>query len=122
MDNKTTIQELKLRVKKYCEDRDWDKFHNPKDLSIALSTEASELLELFLWKSNEQIEKMLQKPEKKQEIKEEMADILYVLLRLAQMNEIDLSAEFEKKMVKNAEKYPIDIVKGKNNKYTEYKK
>ena len=122
MDNKTTIQELKLRVKKHCEDRDWDQFHNAKELAIALSLESAEVLDLFRYKSTEEVEKMLKVPEKKLELSEELADVLYLVFRISQLYDIDLSSEFNKKMAKNELKYPVELAKGKNNKYTELKK
>ena len=122
MDNKTTIQELKLRVKKHCEDRDWDQFHNAKELAIALSLESAEVLDLFRYKSTEEVERMLKNPEKKLELSEELADVLYLVFRISQLYDIDLSSEFNKKMVKNELKYPVELAKGKNSKYTELKK
>ena len=117
MDNKTTIQELKEKVKKFCEDRDWDKYHNPKDLAIGIITEASELLEHFRFKSEEDIKQILKS--KKQEVSEELADVLYFVLRLAQKHDIDLASELDKKLRKNELKYPIGKSKGSNKKYSE---
>src|SRR3989338_7430302 len=118
MDNKTTIQELKEKVKKFCEDRDWDKYHNAKDLAIGIITEASELLEHFRFKSEEDIKQILKS--KKQEVSEELADVLYFVLRLAQKHDIDLSTELEKKLRKNELKYPVYKYKGLNKKYDEF--
>lgn len=117
MDNKTTIQDLKEKVKKFCEDRDWDKYHNPKDLAIGIITEASELLEHFRFKSEEDIKQILKS--KKHEISEELADVLYFVLRLAQKYDIDLATELGKKLRKNKLKYPIRKSKGSNKKYNE---
>ena len=117
MDNKTTIQELKEKVKKFCEDRDWDKYHNPKDLAIGIITEASELLEHFRFKSEEDIKQILKY--KKQELSEELADVFYFVLRLAQRYDIDLATELEKKLKKNESKYPVNKSKGSNKKYNE---
>ena len=117
MDDKTTIQDLKKQVKKFCEDRDWDKYHNPKDLAIGIITEAAELLDHFRFKSEEDIKQILKS--KKQEISEELADVLYFVLRLAQKHDIDLSTELEKKLRKNELKYPIGKSKGSNKKYSE---
>ena len=118
-DNEKKIHEIKEFVKKYCEDRDWDQFHNAKELAIALSIEASELLEHFRFKSWEEVEELFKNPKKKEEIGDEMADILYFLTRLAQKYDIDLSEAFERKMEKSAKKYPIEKAKGSNKKYTE---
>lgn len=120
MDHKTSIQELKERVRVFCEDRDWDQFHNAKELAIGIVTEASELLEHFRFKSEKQVNEMFEKEDKKQQLTEEMADVLYFLVRLAQMYNIDLTTELNSKMVKNGEKYPVEKVKGCNKKYSEY--
>ncbi|MDE1849063.1 MAG: nucleotide pyrophosphohydrolase [Nanoarchaeota archaeon] len=117
MDNETRIQELKEKVKKFCEARDWDQFHNIKDLAIALSIETSELLELFRWKNPHEIEEVMKN--KKSEVEEELADILYFLLRIAQMNNIDLSNALDKKIEKNEKRYSVDKFKGSNKKYNE---
>lgn len=119
MDSQTNIQELKEKIKKFCEDRDWDQYHNAKDLAIGIITESSELLEHFRFKSEKQIEEFFNFPEKKEKISEEMADILYFLLRLAQRYNIDLVTVLNKKMEKNEEKYPVEKAKGLNKKYTE---
>ena len=120
MDKETTIEEIKQIIKQFCEERDWDQFHNAKDLAIGVSTEASELLEHFRFKPEKEVEEMFKNEKKRTEIAEEMADVLYFLLRLAQRYNIDLSNEFEQKMKKNAIKYPVDLVKGKNKSYKEY--
>ena len=122
MDCKTSIHELKEKVRAFCEDRDWDQFHNAKELAIGIVTEASELLEHFRFKSEEQVNEMFKNESKKQELTEEMADVLYFLVRLAQMYDIDLTTELDSKIKKNNEKYPIDKVKGCNKKYSEYDK
>jgi NTP pyrophosphatase (non-canonical NTP hydrolase) len=119
MDKETNIQNLKEIVKKFCEDRNWDQFHNAKDLSIGIITEASELLELFRFKSNEEIENMFKDNKKRQTICEEISDTLYFILRLAQRYDIDLTKELINKIEKNNTKYPIEKAKGSNKKYTE---
>ena len=120
MDHKTNINELKEKVKKFCDDRDWDQYHNAKELAIAIVTEASELLEHFRFKSEDQVEDMFKDEFKRKELTEEMADVLYFLVRLAQRYEVDLTTELNEKIKKNAEKYPVEKVKGLNKKYTEY--
>lgn len=119
MDNNTNIQELKNKVKSFCDARDWNQFHNAKELAIALSIEASELLEHFRWKTKEEVKKSLENPEKREEISDEMADCLYFVIRIAQMNNIDLSEALERKLEKNNKKYPVEKAKGSNKKYTE---
>lgn len=118
-DSNTSINQLKNDVKQFCDDRDWDQFHNIKDLALALSIEASELLEIFRWKEEKDLEKLLSKPEKRTHIEEELADILYFVLRIAQKNDIDLSQALAAKIIKNAANYPIEKSKGSNKKYTE---
>ncbi|MBI2134966.1 nucleotide pyrophosphohydrolase [Candidatus Woesearchaeota archaeon] len=117
MDNQITIQELKDKVKKFCEDRDWDQYHNAKDLAIGITTEASELLEHFRFKSEEDIKEILKS--KKQKVSEELADVFYFVLRLAQKYDIDLAKELGEKLRKNELKYPIRESKGSNKKYNE---
>ena len=118
MDKKVTIEVLKEKVKKFCEDRDWDQFHNPKELAIGISTEANELLELFRFKSEDDMKRIMNS-DKKAEVEEELADVLYFVLRFAQMNNIDLSQAIESKINKNNQKYPIEKSKGSNKKYDE---
>ena len=119
VDNKTNINELKEKIRKFCEDRDWDQFHNAKELAIGIVTEASELLQHFRFKSEQQVDKMFQNPSKRQEISEELADVLYFVIRLAQRYDIDLTTELNNKIQKNEEKYPVEKIKGSNKKYTE---
>ncbi len=118
-DEDTTIAQLKEIVKKHCEERDWDQYHNPKELAIGASVEASELLEHFIYKSDTEMREMLNNPKKRREISEEMSDTLYYIVRLAQMNDIDLATAFSEKMEQNRKKYPIDKARGSNKKYNE---
>jgi NTP pyrophosphatase (non-canonical NTP hydrolase) len=120
MDDTTTIATLKQATKEFCDERDWEKYHNAKELAIGIITEAGELLDNFRFKSPEQVDELFEDPKRRGEIGEELADVLYFVLRMGERYDIDLSEEFSKKMVKNAEKYPVKLVKGKNQKYTEY--
>jgi NTP pyrophosphatase (non-canonical NTP hydrolase) len=120
MDNKTTVIELKEKVKNFCEDRDWNQYHNAKDLAIGIITESSELLEHFRFKSEKDVEAMLKDPKKREEISDEMADVFFFILRMSQKYDIDLTDALNKKIEKNGKKYPVDKVKGLNKKYTEY--
>ena len=120
MDHKTNINELKEQVKHFCEERDWDQYHNAKDLAIGIITESSELLEHFRFKSQKEITEMFKNKEKRKEISEEMADILYFLVRLAQKYDVDLTTELSEKMKKNEKRYPIHKARGSNKKYSEY--
>ena len=120
MDDTTTLESLKKEVRQFCHDRDWDQYHNAKDLAIGVITEAGELLDIFRFKKPEEADALFEDPVKRVEIGDEMADVLYFILRLADRYDIDLSDEFTKKMVKNGEKYPVEQVRGKNQKYSEY--
>jgi NTP pyrophosphatase (non-canonical NTP hydrolase) len=122
MDDKTTIKELKEKIQEFCELRDWDQYHNAKELSIGIVTEASELLQHFRFKSEKQIDEMFQNKLKKHEISEELVDVLFFILRFSEKYNIDLSDELKKKLEKNAQKYPIEKAKGSNKKYSEYEK
>ena len=120
--NDVSVKELIEKVQAFCEERDWDQFHNPKDLAIGISTEANELLDIFRFKSDEQQKALLTDEKSRGHIQEELADVLFFVLRFAQMNDMDLKACLEDKMEKNGKKYPADKVRGKNLKYTELQK
>jgi len=105
------INELTQKLISFRDDRDWEQFHNPKDLAIALSIEASELLEAFLWKSPEEANQ--------EKIKEELADVLAYALLLAHSCNLDVSEIVEEKIEKNNLKYPVDKSKGSSKKYNE---
>lgn len=115
-----SIDQLMNIVKNFCEDRDWDQFHNPKDLAIGMSTEANELLDLFRFKSEQQMREMINDMEKRERISEELSDIFFFLLRFSQMYDFDMGDGLLHKIEKNNKKYPIEKSKGKNEKYTEY--
>jgi NTP pyrophosphatase (non-canonical NTP hydrolase) len=96
---------------KFRDERDWEQFHNSKDLALAISVEAGELLELFLWKNADEVNK--------DKLKEELADILAFSLLLAHKHNLDIKGILDEKIEKNAEKYPIDKAKGSAKKYNE---
>lgn len=119
MDDKTTtIEQLKIKLKQFIEERDWQQFHSPKNLSMAIVSEATELLNLFMWVDNKESVDRLQ--EKRQEVEEEVADIILAALAFALRYDIDVAHVIENKIKKNAQKYPIELVKGKWKKYNEY--
>ena len=120
MDHKTNIHELKEKVRKFSEDRDWDQYHNAKDLAVGVILESAELLDHFRFKSEKEVEEMFKNPEKKEQISEEMADVLHLILRLAQKYDVDLTSTLDRKMKKNEKKYPLEKAKGSNKKYTEF--
>jgi len=119
MDEKSNIKELKILVKKFCEERDWNQYHNAKDLAIGIITESSELLEHFRFKSIEEVDELFYNKSKRKEISEELVDIFYFILRFAEKYNIDLSEELQEKIKKNIKKYPIEKSKGLNKKYNE---
>lgn len=106
------IQELTGLVKAFVDERDWDQFHNPKDLALALSIEASELNEAFLWKSADAA-----KPEK---VREELADVLIYALLLARKYGFDIPTIVKEKLASNGKKYPVEKAKGNAKKYNEF--
>lgn len=112
------IEEFQKRLQVFADERDWNQFHSPKNLSMALIAEAAELIEHFQWLSEE--ESMSLPAEKLAEVSEELADIFLYLLRISDRLGVDLTAAAKDKMVKNAEKYPANRVKGSAKKYTEY--
>lgn len=116
----TSIDQLSQIIKEFCEARDWDQFHNPKDLAIGISTEANELLDIFRFKTEEQMREMLEDEATRGRISDELADVFFFLLRFAQMNDFDLGEALNQKLEKNDVKYPADKVRGNNKKYTEY--
>ena len=119
MKNIETQQLIEL-IDKFTQERDWEQFHSPKNLSMALSVESSELLEIFQWMKEEDSLLVAQDPETLIRVEEELADIFYYLLRLSVKTKIDLGEALLKKMKKNAEKYPVDKVKGSSKKYDQY--
>ncbi|QQR49593.1 nucleotide pyrophosphohydrolase [bacterium] len=110
-DTNTTLRELSELTQKFINERDWAKYHSPKDISASLSVEAGELLELFLWRSTEKIYTELEQNEKfKTQVKEELADILFCCLNFANLTNIDISQAFRDKLAKSALKYPTSQV------------
>ena len=107
MDRSTNIEELKELVQKFCEDRQWTNFHNPKELAIGMSAESAELLEIFRFKNEEQMQEMLKDENKKSHISEELADVLYYVLLFSKYTGMDLTESLKNKMKLNEEHYPI---------------
>jgi NTP pyrophosphatase (non-canonical NTP hydrolase) len=119
-DSHTTVEELKKVVQAYCEARDWDQFHDAKELAMSITIESAELLELFRFKSPEEMRRMFQTPGTREEICDEVADVMFALLRFAQLYDIDITEEFRRKMKKNERKYPVEKARGSNKKYDEF--
>ena len=112
-----SIKELQLRISKFCDDRDWNQFHSPKSLAMSISIEAAELLENFQWSKDDETLSTTNK----ESISEEIADVLIYAIRLCEVLEVDPIEISNKKIDKNAIKYPVDISKGKSEKYTNLK-
>lgn len=111
------ISEITEIISKFRDERDWKQFHNLKDLALSLNLEASEVLEHFQWKNSTEIN--IFDADKKDKIMEELADVLYWIVLMANDLELNLSEAFINKMKKNSDKYPVDKSKGQNTKYTE---
>jgi NTP pyrophosphatase (non-canonical NTP hydrolase) len=118
-DSVTRVGELKDIVKGFSEERDWDQFHNAKDLAIGIVTEASELLETFRFKSDKEIELMFGDASSAKQIRDELADVFYFSLRLAQKYNIDVTKSLNEKIKDNTRRYPVEKAKGSNKKYTD---
>jgi NTP pyrophosphatase (non-canonical NTP hydrolase) len=104
-------EEIIEALLKFRNERDWEQFHNPKDLAIAINVEAGELLELFLWKSPDEANK--------EKVKEELADIFAYAFLLADKYQLDIKEIVIEKIKKNGDKYPVDKSKGNAKKYNE---
>ncbi|HJF91276.1 MAG TPA: nucleotide pyrophosphohydrolase [Mediterranea massiliensis] len=111
MSNDSDIQEIMEKIVRFTEDRDWDQFHNGKDLALALSIEAAELNELYLWKKPEEVNVG--------KVKEELADILNYAFLIADKYKLDIKEIILDKLERNALKYPVDKSRGNARKYNE---
>lgn len=111
------MKKLMSKINQFRDDRDWRKFHNEKDLAISISLEASELLELFQWKNSEEVvESSLE------EIKEELADVFIYSFMMADNLNLDVEEIIKEKIDINSKKYPVELSKGNNKKYTDLEK
>jgi dCTP diphosphatase len=111
------IKELAAKIAKIRDDRDWKQFHNPKDCALSLVLEATEVLEHFQWRNGAELDEYVKAH--KDEIGEELADVLYWVLETSGIVGIDIKEALEKKLVKTEKKYPIEKAKGNHKKYTE---
>ncbi len=116
--SESDFNRIKRQVRQFVVERDWDHFHSPKNLSMALIVEAAEMVEHFQWLTEEQSCNLA--PEKLAEVELELADIQIYLLSLAEKLQLDVIAAVDKKLALNAEKYPADKVRGSSRKYSEY--
>lgn len=115
---KANLDDLARLLREFAAEREWEQFHSPKNLAMALTVEAAELQEEFQWLSEEQSRQP--EPERMERIKDEVGDVLIYLVRLADQLGIDALAAASDKIEKNRRKYPVDRVRGKAKKYTEY--
>ncbi|NJD05561.1 MAG: nucleotide pyrophosphohydrolase [Methylococcaceae bacterium] len=111
------VRDLQIRLREFARARDWEQFHSPKNLAAALAVEAAELLEPFQWMKEEESRRLAEFPHDYQRVREEIADVQIYLLRLADQLQIDLAEAVEQKLVRNAEKYPVDLSRGTSLKY-----
>ena len=112
-----TIAELTQIAVRFRDERQWKQFHNPKDLALTLALEAAEVLEHVQWRNARELEAHLR--DRKSDVADELADVLHVVLLLAEHLDIDLADAFVRKMAKNAKKYPVEKARGSAKKYTE---
>ena len=108
-------------LRKFAADRDWDQFHTPKNLVMALSGEAGELTEIFQWLTPEESAQVMQHPQRADQVRDELADVMLYALRLADILGVDIEAALWAKLAKNAAKYPAELARGQATKYTELK-
>ena len=120
MENQDSLQQLRLRINQFVQERDWAQFHTPKNLAMAMIVEAAELVEQFQWDTP--VESQQLTPEKREAVSHELADTFVYLLRIAEVLDINLIEATNKKIDLNALKYPVEKAKGSNAKYTEYLK
>jgi dCTP diphosphatase len=113
------LEKILAHQRTFVRDRDWEKFHTPKNLAMALSGEAGELVELFQWLTAEESTQITQNPDKATALRHELADVFFYLLRLTDHFGIDLEAALWEKFEQNAKKYPVELSRGHAKKYTE---
>ncbi len=114
------IEKIFPIISDFVKERDWEQFHSIKNLSMALSVETSELLEIFQWLREDESNRITEDPKLKMKVEEEIADIFIYLLRIAMRTNIDIEEAVINKMKKNAEKYPLEKSKGNAKKYTDF--
>ncbi|MFC3864961.1 nucleotide pyrophosphohydrolase [Alcaligenes aquatilis] len=114
-----TLTGLNEAVAQFAREREWDQFHSPKNLAMALTNEVGELIEIFQWLTEDQSREVGNDPKTAQAVRDELADVQIYLSRLAFVLGVDMNDAVTNKLVKNAQKYPADKVRGTNKKYTE---
>jgi dCTP diphosphatase len=107
MDSVTTVQELRLAVKKFVDERSWGRYHTPKNLGISIAIEAAEIMEHFQWQSPQESSDLLSDPARRAEVADELADVLIYCLSLANQMDADISTVVLEKLVRNQDRFPI---------------
>lgn len=120
-DAQATVERLKESVRAFARERDWEQFHNPKDLLVALLCEVGELAEHLRYRTNAEVAAHLDDPSARSAFAHELADCLWLLLRMADMTGIDLASSLNEKLALAALKYPVDRCHGRPDKYTAYR-
>lgn len=118
-DEITPLDEIKQRVLAFAREREWEQFHSPKNLSMAIATEAAELMEHFLWQSPDASREQMEADKLRKQVAEELADVFIFAIEFANVTGLDIASIIEAKMQRNAEKYPVEKARGRSTKYTE---
>ena len=112
-DSTTTVAELREHIARFVADRDWEQFHDPKNLTMSIAIEAAELMEHFQWLRSDEIEQITSDPDALRQVREELADVLAFVLSLANALGVDVSQALAEKMAKNELKYPAERFRGR---------
>ena len=112
-DDTTTVAQLRQQVARFVAEREWEKYHDPKNLSMAIAIEAAELMEQFQWARSDELAGLMADAEFRGAVAAEIADVTCFVLALANALELDLASTVEAKLVKNAEKYPVETFRGR---------
>lgn len=115
-DSRITLRQLRDQVQAFVDQRQWRRFHDPKNLSMSIAIEAAELMEHFQWARSEELAAILDDPQRRDEIRDEIADIACYLLSLANRLDLDLSSAVTQKLAKNSAKYPVEEFQGRYHK------
>jgi NTP pyrophosphatase (non-canonical NTP hydrolase) len=113
-----SLDQLRARINEFVRERDWEQFHSPKNLAMAMIVEAAEVVEHFQWDTPEESARLDE--QKREQVAHELADTFDYLLRIAEVTGIDLIAAANRKIDLNAQKYPVEKARGSNAKYTAY--
>jgi NTP pyrophosphatase (non-canonical NTP hydrolase) len=113
-----SISEITVRIREFAAARDWEQFHNPKDMAVAIAAEAGELMQHFVWQQPDQIEARTE--EHREEIASEIADVGILLFEMAALLGMNLGEVMDAKIARNEERYPVSKAKGNNRKYNEF--